>query len=158
MKPQTLLQVLSLSAALFSGIDAAPARPDSKHPLKGSEALVGYSATEDITTRTKPDLKYSLAPGQMEDTKIGTYLDFQKVENPQPIRGSTGGDDPGPRKLAYSCSGLGYRADILLGNYNYDRINSDKLAPPGTDHGQTINAQWPLGESRVISMRRNPLI
>lgn len=35
---------------------------------------------------------------------------------------------------------------ILLGNYAYDRINSDKLAPPGTDNGQTINAQWPMGK------------
>lgn len=34
----------------------------------------------------------------------------------------------------------------FLGNYVYDKINSDKLAPPGTDHGQTINAQWPMGE------------
>lgn len=33
-----------------------------------------------------------------------------------------------------------------LGNYAYDRINSDKLAPPGTDNGQTINAQWPMGK------------
>ena len=34
----------------------------------------------------------------------------------------------------------------FTGNYYYDRINSDKLAPPGTDHGQTINAQWPMGK------------
>lgn len=33
------------------------------------------------------------------------------------------------------------------GNDNYDRINSDKLAPPGTDSGSTINAQWPMGTS-----------
>lgn len=33
----------------------------------------------------------------------------------------------------------------ILGNLNYDRINPDKLAPPGTDSGATINAQWPLG-------------
>lgn len=32
------------------------------------------------------------------------------------------------------------------GNLNYDRINPDKLAPPGTDSGATINAQWPLGK------------
>jgi hypothetical protein len=36
---------------------------------------------------------------------------------------------------------------FIAGNYYYDRINSDKLAPPGTDHGQTINAQWPMGKS-----------
>jgi hypothetical protein len=37
-------------------------------------------------------------------------------------------------------------ADCVGNNY-YDQINSDKLAPPGTDHGQTINAQWPMGMS-----------
>ena len=39
---------------------------------------------------------------------------------------------------------------IIAGNYYYDRINSDKLAPPGTDHGQTINAQWPMGKSTSL--------
>jgi hypothetical protein len=40
----------------------------------------------------------------------------------------------------------------LLGNYYYDRINSDKLAPPGTDHGATINAQWPMGKFMALKM------
>ena len=39
---------------------------------------------------------------------------------------------------------------FIAGNYYYDRINSDKLAPPGTDHGQTINAQWPMGKSTSL--------
>lgn len=26
-----------------------------------------------------------------------------------------------------------------------NKMYSDKLAPPGTDTGATINAQWPLG-------------
>jgi hypothetical protein len=38
-----------------------------------------------------------------------------------------------------------YDTDHFPGNLNYDRIHSDKLAPPGTDHGATINAQWPMG-------------
>ncbi|KAJ5306911.1 hypothetical protein N7508_005926 [Penicillium antarcticum] len=120
----TLLHVLPL-------VQAAPARRDSdSNPgLRGSESLVGYSPTEPSASKSAPDITYSLLSGQTEDPKIGSYLDFEKVDNPQPIRGSTGGDDPGPR------------------NYNYDRINSDKLAPPGTDHGQTINAQWPMGLS-----------
>ncbi|KAJ5900034.1 hypothetical protein N7495_004778 [Penicillium taxi] len=105
--------------------NAAPVNP----PLKGSEALTGYSSTEKVPSRAQPKIDYSLLPGQKEDLKIGSYLDFENVANPQPIRGSTGGDDPGPR------------------NYYYDRINSDKLAPPGTDHGSTINAQWPMGLS-----------
>lgn len=99
MKSQALFQVFSLLSACFPVVNAAPAGRDSNHPLRGSESLVGYSSTENLATGTKPDLNYSLLPGQTEDPKIGTYLDFQKVENPQPIRGSTGGDDPGPRKL-----------------------------------------------------------
>lgn len=99
MKSQTLFQIVSLLPALLLVVNAAPARRDGNHPLRGSESLVGYSSTEDLASGTKPDLQYSLLPGQTEDPKIGTYLDFQKVENPQPIRGSAGGDDPGPRKL-----------------------------------------------------------
>ncbi|KAJ5765904.1 hypothetical protein N7520_005463 [Penicillium odoratum] len=114
---------------LLSVVDAAPARRSINAPLRGSEALLGYSSTEKIASGTQPDIEYSLLPGQTVSPDIGAYLDFEDVENPQPIRGSTGSDDPGPR------------------NYAYDRINSDKLAPPGTDNGQTINAQWPMGLS-----------
>ncbi|KFY78587.1 hypothetical protein V499_02284 [Pseudogymnoascus sp. VKM F-103] len=56
-------------------------------------------------------------------------FDFSTVKNPQPIRGAKGGTDPGPRTL------------------EYDVLNPDKLAPPGTDHGGVANAQWPLGLS-----------
>lgn len=35
---------------------------------------------------------------------------------------------------------------ISSGNDAYHRINSDKLAPPGTDNGQTIQAQWPMSK------------
>ncbi|KAJ5555952.1 hypothetical protein N7513_003594 [Penicillium frequentans] len=129
MKLQVYPWTLSLLLALLTAVDAAPARRSSNPPLRGSEALVGYSSTEKGASGTQPDIKYSLLPGQTVSPDIGAYLDFEKVENPQPIRGSTGSDDPGPR------------------NYAYDRINSDKLAPPGTDNGQTINAQWPMGLS-----------
>ncbi|EPS31434.1 hypothetical protein PDE_06389 [Penicillium oxalicum 114-2] len=105
--------------------DSSPANPS----LRGSSELVGYSPTEVVANSPKPDIKYKLSQGQKENANVGAYLDFENVANPQPIRGSRGSDDPGPR------------------NYYYDRINSDKLAPPGTDHGSTINAQWPMGLS-----------
>ncbi|CAI7635635.1 unnamed protein product [Penicillium manginii] len=121
----------SLLLFLLPLSDAFPARradESASNPgLKGSKTLIGYSPSEKVGSTTTPDIKYSLLPGQTNDPKIGTWLDFSKVDNPQPIRGDTGGDDPGPRNL------------------NYDRIHSDKLAPPGTDHGATINAQWPMG-------------
>jgi hypothetical protein len=87
----TLLHALPL-------VQAAPARRDSdSNPgLRGNESLVGYSPSEPSASKTAPDIKYSLLPGQKEDPKIGSYLDFEKVDNPQPIRGSNGGDDPGP--------------------------------------------------------------
>ena len=39
-----------------------------------------------------------LAQGQTEDADDGVYLDFSDVDMPQPIRGTKGGLDPGPRK------------------------------------------------------------
>jgi hypothetical protein len=103
MKPQVISRALHLLPALLSLVNAAPARRDgssgSNPGLRGSEALVGYSATEQVASGSKPDIKYTLLPGQKEDPKIGSYLDFENVENPQPIRGTTGSDDPGPRKF-----------------------------------------------------------
>ncbi|KAJ5274085.1 hypothetical protein N7478_009210 [Penicillium angulare] len=87
------------------GTIAAPTKRASNPPLRGSEALVGYSTTENIASGTQPDIKYSLLPGQKENPDIGSYLDFENVDNPQPIRGSTGSDDPGPR-LSHNRLGI----------------------------------------------------
>ncbi|KAJ5926214.1 hypothetical protein N7516_007987 [Penicillium verrucosum] len=110
MKFQLLVTLLPVVLPLVHG---APARRDTSNPdLRGSDSLVGYSPDNKGGSDSPPDIEYTLIPGQKEDQKIGSYLDFEKADNPQPIRGSTGADDPGPR------------------NYYYDRINSDKLAPP----------------------------
>ncbi|KAJ5625441.1 hypothetical protein N7510_001750 [Penicillium lagena] len=129
MKLQALPHIFSLLPVFLPLANGAPARRDSNPGLRGSESLVGYSPSEVVPDKAQPSIQYKLLPGQKEDADIGSYLNFVDADNPQPIRGSGGGDDPGPR------------------NYYYDRINSDKLAPPGTDSGQTINAQWPLGLS-----------
>ncbi|KAJ5475186.1 Oxalate decarboxylase OxdC [Penicillium diatomitis] len=94
----------------------------------GAPTSTNGNAAANPNLRGSPEL-VGLLPGQKENSKTGSYLDFESVENPQPIRGSKGGDDPGPR------------------DYSYERINSDKYAPPGTDNGATINAQWPMGLS-----------
>lgn len=39
-------------------------------------------------------------------------------------------------------------ADVMIENEALQRQNSDKFAPPSTDNGQTINAQWPMALSR----------
>ncbi|KAJ5818849.1 hypothetical protein N7474_004440 [Penicillium riverlandense] len=129
MKLQALPHIFALLPVFLLLVNRAPARRDSNSGLRGSEDLLGYSPSKVVPDKAQPSIQYKLVPGQKEDADTGAYLDFVNADNPQPIRGSSGGDDPGPR------------------NYYYDRINSDKLAPPGTDEGQTINAQWPLGLS-----------
>ena len=46
---------------------------------------------------------HPLVNGQEADSKLGLYLDFNSVQNPQPIRGTSGQTDPGPSMYA-SCS------------------------------------------------------
>ncbi|KUJ15605.1 RmlC-like cupin [Mollisia scopiformis] len=70
-----------------------------------------------------------LVNGQEADSDLGLYLDFNSVENPQPLRGTGGQTDPGPR------------------TYEYEKLNPDIFAPPGTDSGDVPQAQWPLGLS-----------
>lgn len=102
MKLEIFCKAVQPLLALLPVVNAAPARrydsSGSDLGLRGSEALLGYSLTERVASESKPDIKYTLLPGQKEDAKIGSYLDFENVNNPQPIRGSSGSDDPGPRE------------------------------------------------------------
>jgi len=103
MKLQSLVTLLP---AVLPLVHAAPARRDTANPgLRGSESLLGYSSSNKGGGDSPPDIKYTLLAGQKEDPKIGSYLDFRKADNPQPIRGSMGSDDPGPSTLQYF---LGY--------------------------------------------------
>ncbi|KAG0154620.1 hypothetical protein PDIDSM_188 [Penicillium digitatum] len=98
MKFQLLVALLPVVLPLVHG---APARRDSPNPgLRGSDSLVGYSPDYKSDSDLRPDIEYTLVPGQKEDPKIGSYLDFEKADNPQPIRGPTGSDDPGPSMSA----------------------------------------------------------
>ncbi|CAG8902764.1 unnamed protein product [Penicillium egyptiacum] len=148
MKLQLIVTLLPIVLPLAHG---APARRDTPNPgLRGNGSLLGYSPDNEVGGDSRPDIKYTLVPGQKENPDTGSYLDFEKADNPQPIRGPTGSDDPGPSMSAFNPMCISIHADrteIIAGNYYYDRINSDKLAPPGTDHGETINAQWPMGKS-----------
>ncbi|KAK6595590.1 Oxalate decarboxylase OxdD [Botrytis cinerea] len=95
------------------------------------DPLLGYNPSNVVINQNTDNVEYELAPGQTDPATVGAYLDFSNIENPQPMRGSKGGTDPGPRTSAY------------------DILNPDKLAPPGTDHGSVSNAQWPLGLSHA---------
>ncbi|TAQ90162.1 hypothetical protein B7494_g1458 [Chlorociboria aeruginascens] len=72
---------------------------------------------------------FPLVNGQEADLDLGLYLDFNSVENPQPIRGTGGQTEPGAR------------------TYDYEKLNPDIYAPPGTDSGSVPQAQWPMGLS-----------
>ena len=76
---------------------------------------------------------YALVAGQEEDADVGLYLDFSNNPNPQPIRGSNGATDPGPRNEAIQ------------------KQDPDLLARPGTDMGDVPNAKWPMGLSSARS-------
>jgi quercetin dioxygenase-like cupin family protein len=125
----------ALPTPLNTNVDAAVPPPPSASAaaagLRGPVSLLGYGTGNKLTTENTDAITYKLVPGQTDNANLGTYLDFENTPNPQPIRGTKGGLDPGPRNPAY------------------DQINSDKLAPPGTDHSGTINAQWPLGLSHT---------
>ncbi|OJJ07766.1 hypothetical protein ASPVEDRAFT_33956 [Aspergillus versicolor CBS 583.65] len=129
MKSTLAFAVLALLTAA-QGAPTLPKRQGDNPPLRGSQDLLGYSPDNKIPD-SSAEIHYTPVPGQKDDEDLGVYLDFSKTENPQPIRGSLGGTDPGPR------------------NPEIDRQNSDKLAPPGTDHGQTINANWPMSLSKA---------
>lgn len=100
---------------------------------KGSATEVGPG----VPAKTGPSSNYvgdyTLAPGQEADADLGLYLDLTTNQNPQPIRGSNGATDPGPRNEAIQ------------------RQNSDLLARPGTDSGDIANAKWPMGLSSIRS-------
>jgi len=121
------IATLLLAIASFQQVFAAPTGTAS---APAPTELLGYDPSNKVIN-VQPFTDYELAPEQTDAATIGEYLDFNNIKNPQPIRGSKGGTDPGPR------------------NEQYDKLNPNKLAPPGTDHGGVDNAQWPMGLSHM---------
>lgn len=117
----TIIAILLASCATRHIVLAAPT----------SDPLLGYNPSNGVINQNTDNIDYELAPGQKDAANVGAHLDFDNIENPQPIRGTKGGTDPGPR------------TEVL------DRLYPDKLAPPGTDHGNVNNAQWPMGMSHA---------
>lgn len=124
-----LVSLLLAIASLDHAALAAPAGKSSAAATPTSTSLLGYNPANIVINENTDNIDYQLAAGQTDPAIVGTSFDFSTVKNPQPIRGTKGGTDPGPRTL------------------EYDVLNPDKLAPPGTDHGGVANAQWPLGLS-----------
>ncbi|KAI0533944.1 oxalate decarboxylase family bicupin [Xylaria digitata] len=117
------------------GVDAPlPTFTAAAGGLRGSTDLQGGIASRPPVSggdsAVVPDPE--LVNGQEADANLGLYLDFNSAttpNGPQPIRGGRGGTDPGPR------------------TYQYDKLNPDIFAPPGTDQGDVPQAMWPLGLS-----------
>ncbi len=63
----------------------------------GPESLLGNDGSTQNTADSSMVSNYELVPGQGADADVGLYLDFSKTSNPQPIRGSNGYTDAGPR-------------------------------------------------------------
>lgn len=99
--------------------------------LRGDSSLLGGNAplpnpdTSDSAVVPDPQL----VNGQEAEAKLGLYLDFDSADPPQPIRGTEGATDPGPR------------------TFEYEKLNPDLFAPPGTDQGDMPNLMWPMGMS-----------
>ncbi|KAI0100734.1 Bicupin, oxalate decarboxylase/oxidase [Nemania sp. FL0031] len=117
------------------GVDAPfPTFTATVGQLRGSTDLQGGIAARPPTSGGDSAIVADpeLVNGQGADADLGLYLDFNSAtfpNGPQPIRGSLGSTDPGPR------------------TYEYEKLNPDLYAPPGTDTGDVPNAMWPLGLS-----------
>jgi hypothetical protein len=137
-----LLILLSLSASVMAApavaLEARQAQPTptrtfaSTGSLLGPTTLRGYHPSLPLSTEDTviPIDKLDLAPGQIDD-KIGAPLDFSHVATPQPVRGSKGNSDPGPKQP------------------EIDRTHPDILAPPQSDTGDVPQLNWPMDLSHV---------
>lgn len=132
MHIQALLLGLLLWRALAAPVSQqATARTFSTSgSLYGPLSLLGGNPTLPTPTSdtTLPDSEIEYAPGQASDS-VGGVLDFSAVPTPQPIRGSKGGTDPGPRQI------------------EIDRTHPDILAPPQSDKGDVPQLSWPMALS-----------
>ncbi|RAL59528.1 hypothetical protein DID88_006522 [Monilinia fructigena] len=118
--------ILLITVFLKRNIIAAPT----------GDPLLGFHPSNVVVNQNTDAIDYELAPGQKDPATVGAYLDFSTVKNPQPIRGTKGGTDAGPRTEAY------------------DILNPDKLAPPGTDHGnQNVDNIPAATEMAGVNMR-----
>lgn len=67
----------------------------------GSETLLGNGGSTQNIADSAIVSNYELVPGQQANANEGLYLDFTKTPSPQPIRGSNGYTDAGPRMIPY---------------------------------------------------------
>ena len=87
--------------AIATVIDATFGPPQATGHLTGSLDLLGDDGTHPDDTVPPGQgaivTDGTLVDGQTADADYGLFLDFSDSPNPQPIRGSEGGTDAGPR-------------------------------------------------------------
>ena len=98
--PTTTAAPTGAGAALPLSIPTGQAigPPGSSGDVYGSEYFLGPNGNPVDSADSAIVTNYDLVPGQTADADLGLYLDLEEAKNPQPIRGSMGGTDPGPRK------------------------------------------------------------
>ena len=72
--------------------------PGSSGSAYGSEEFLGPNGNPVDAADSAIVTDYDLVPGQTANADLGLYLNLEEAKNPQPIRGSAGGTDPGPRE------------------------------------------------------------
>ena len=80
----------------------SPIKTGTSGSLYGPANLLGEAAAASPVSGGDSAIvsDYPLVNGQEADSKLGLYLDFNSVQNPRPIRGTSGQTDPGPSMYA----------------------------------------------------------
>ena len=103
MLSMLLISSLTLTAAApvatFSSKPAGP--PGASGSLTGSANLQGTNGNPINLADSAVVSNYQLVAGQSQESDNGLYLDFTSTPNPQPLRGTGGGTDPGPRMTRF---------------------------------------------------------
>ena len=135
-----LLGIVSKAFAAPAGISLEATKSYTlSGDLRGPTTLRGYDESYPFPTEnTHPD-KIEYAPGQELDEPEGGFLDFDDIDNPQPLRGNSGGTIASNRNIAL------------------EKQHPDSLAPPITDKGSVAQLEWPLGLSHVKYASSSPL-
>jgi len=79
------LQALAVLLATGSSSQFALAAPTGASTAAAPTALLGYNPSNVVVNADTDDIEYTLVPGQTDSAVVGAYLDFNNVENPQPV-------------------------------------------------------------------------
>lgn len=151
MELQDLLLLLSLAS--FGWLHAAAAPPPGNDPgsdlppgssgaLRGGEDLLGAGGEPINPADTAIVSNPQLVPGQKDTSTLGVYLDFEDVDQPQPVRGSRGGTDPGHRKKSLMSPKQGTKKLKVTASMTSKTVISSLRQHPILVTWVTVNGLW----------------